>query len=274
MITFPNCKINLGLHVVERRNDGFHNIETVMYPVAELCDSLEIVPRGDGGLQFTQEGIPSGCGAQSNLVVKAYELMRSEYGVPGAEIYLRKCIPVGAGLGGGSADAAFTVSMVNDLYGLNIDRAGQERLASRLGSDTPFFIRNTPQLCTGRGEVMCPIELSLSGKYIAIVKPPFGISTAEAYGGVKPRKPELPLAGIVSRPVEEWRPLLRNDFEEHLFGLHPRLPQIKQEFYAAGALYASMSGSGSAMFGIFGHRPEIDSRQNGPAGESVYVLRL
>lgn len=270
MITFPNCKINLGLNVIEQRSDGFHNIETIMYPVKELYDSLEIIPSGSGEVRFQTGGAEVDCPADSNLAVRAYRLMQAEYGIVGAEMYLRKNIPSGAGLGGGSADAAFAISMADRLYGLNLSVETLEKLAARLGSDTSFFIRNEPQLCVGRGEITEPINVSLSGMYIVIIKPPFGISTAEAYGGIKPKKPAMPISEVIRHPIAKWRDLMSNDFETHLFELHPRLKSIKSELYESGALYASMSGSGSAMYAIFDRKPVYTHSE----GDFVFISRL
>lgn len=263
MKAFPNCKINLGLHVVRRRSDGYHDLETVFVPVP-LCDELEINP--SESFSFSQTGIAIDCNPEDNIVVRAYRLLQRECGIrlPEVEISLRKKIPFGAGLGGGSSDAAFTLKMVDELYSLGI---GSERLctlAAKLGADCPFFIDNRPAFATGIGDCLTPLDFNpLAGHKLLLVKPDEAVSTAEAYGGITPRERRndiepCNLAEAVARPVEEWARLIVNDFEATVFAKHPRLAAIKQTLYDAGALYAAMSGSGSTIYGIFEAGNDID----------------
>lgn len=249
MILYPNCKINLGLHILERRQDGYHNIETVMYPVTNLRDSIELLPAPEDSL--TTSGFAIDCPDNDNICMKVVRLMRSRYDIAPVAVHLHKAIPFGAGLGGGSADASFLIRGLNELFGLCLSVETLCSLASELGSDTPFFIRNTPALCTGRGEVMTPIELDLSQYRIEIVKPDVNVSTAEAYRGVKPDASRKPLSEIVSGDISTWRDCLINDFEASVAVAHPEIEELKEDMYRAGAIYAAMSGSGSAVFGIF-----------------------
>lgn len=256
MLLFPNCKINLGLDILRRRIDGFHDIETVMYPVYGLYDGLEIIRSANSGAEFSSSGLPMDCPPEKNLVVRAYELMRARYGIGGVKIHLHKAIPSGAGLGGGSADAAFTLAGLNGLFALGCGEAELESLAAELGSDTAFFIRNAPRFCEGRGEVMSPADMDLSGKYLLLIKPSVSVSTAEAYAGVVPAIPATGLCERIALPLEEWRGSVENAFEKSVFARYPVLGELKQALYDAGAAYAAMSGSGSAIFGIFDRRPE------------------
>lgn len=252
-----NCKINLGLRILRRRTDGFHDIETAMFPVRELCDELSVIPHFPGSL-LTVSGNGLDCPAEDNICMHALRLMQHEYGIGDAKIKLRKAIPAGAGLGGGSSDAAFTLRALNSEFSLGLSDAGLERLAVRLGSDVPFFIRNTPQLCTGRGEVMAPMELNLSGMWLVILKPETGVSTAEAYSGITPSETGLSVQEILKRDISEWRELLVNDFEKTVFARYPAIGALKELLYDEGAVYASMSGSGSAVLGIFETPPVLD----------------
>lgn len=255
------CKINLGLDILRRRADGYHDIETVMMAVPHLADVLDIEPAQQ--TTFRGEGIAVDCSAEDNLCVRAARLMSEQYGAGGVAITLDKRVPFGAGLGGGSSDAASTIVAINNLYNLGLSEDDMCRVAAALGSDTSFFVRNTPQLCTSRGEVMEPYDLSrLNGAWLAIVKPPFGVSTPQAYAGVAPRIPEVPLVQRLDADMVLWRENLTNDFERTVFALHPSLAEIKQQLYTSGALYASMSGSGSAMFGLFAERPSLELDDN------------
>ena len=254
MILRANCKINLGLDILRRRADGYHDLETVMFPVRGLYDDVEVVRTDAPGVTFRAEGLAVDCAAEDNICLKAFRLMRDRYGVDGVRIRLVKRVPFGAGLGGGSADATAVGQAHNDR--IPQGRAEAERLAraAEVGSPTAFFVRNSPQLCTGRGEVMEPFPLELSGMTLVIVKPDEGVSTREAYAGVRPRVPEVPLVERLRRPVGEWQGLVTNDFEESVFAAHPAIRGFKERLLAAGAVYASMSGSGSALFGLFaGH---------------------
>jgi len=259
MILNANCKINLGLNVLRRREDGFHDLETVMVPVPGVYDVVE-VERSEGDSTFEQNGIVVDCNVEDNLCMKALRLMQRLYCVGEARIRLDKRVPFGAGLGGGSSDATAVILAVNELFGLGLSEERLIEVAAMIGSDTAFFVRNTPQLCEGRGEVMSPITLPLEGKYIAVAKPEEGVSTKEAYSGVKPAVPLVRLVEALKRPIEEWRDMVKNDFEKQIFEAHPDIAAIKQAMYEAGALYASMSGSGSAVFGIFDSEPKIENK--------------
>lgn len=257
MILHANCKINLGLDVLRRREDGFHDLETVMIPVLGLYDVVE-VERVVGVSTFEQKGLVVDCDAEHNLCMKALRLMQRLYGVGDVRISLDKRVPFGAGLGGGSSDATAVILALNELFALGLSEEKLIETAAMIGSDTAFFVRNTPQLCTGRGEKMEPIELPLQGKYLAIAKPDEGVSTKEAYSGVTPAEPTVRLAKALQRPIGEWRGVVKNDFEKHIFESHPAIAELKQAMYDAGAIYASMSGSGSAVFGIFDDYPQIE----------------
>ena len=261
MILCANCKINLGLDILCRREDGFHDLETVMVPVPQVCDIVE-VERIDSVSTFEQKGLVVDCDIEQNLCMKALRLMQRLYGVSEAKITLEKRVPFGAGLGGGSSDATAVILALNELYGLNLSEDRLIEVAAMIGSDTAFFVRNTPQLCTGRGEKMEPIELPLKGKYLAIAKPEEGVSTKEAYAGVKPAIPEVRLVAALQRPIEEWQGVVKNDFEPHIFEAHPVIAELKKAMLDAGAIYASMSGSGSAVFGIFDSEPQLDIKTN------------
>ncbi|MDR1436860.1 MAG: 4-(cytidine 5'-diphospho)-2-C-methyl-D-erythritol kinase [Candidatus Symbiothrix sp.] len=257
MITFPNAKINLGLTVVSRRPDGYHNIETVFYPV-KLCDALEIVPAPEGKTTFTASGIPVGGNPDNNLVMKAFHLLKKEYDLPEIAIYLRKNIPFGAGLGGGSSDAAFMLKLLNDFAALHLSDGQLEACAARIGSDCPFFIQNKPVFAEGTGNIFTPINLSLSEYYIVLVKPDIAVSTREAYAKLHPAPADFPVAEVIRRPVNEWKGLLVNDFEKSVFARHPEIAAIKEQLYGRGAIYASLSGSGSTVFGIFEQPEQFD----------------
>lgn len=250
MICFPNAKINLGLRVVSRRPDGYHHIETVFYPVP-LCDALEIVPSEIGETTFSQNGILVDGNPEDNLVMKAFRLLEKDFNLPKIAVYLRKQIPFGAGLGGGSADAAFMLKLLNDFAGLGLSVEELEKYAGRLGADCPFFIRNNPVFAEGIGDIFTPIEISLQGYYLVLVKPDIYVSTKEAYAGITPKQPSDRLMDIIRLPIEEWRDLMTNDFEEGIFARYPAIGEIKRTLYRMGAVYASMSGSGSSVFGIF-----------------------
>ena len=256
-----NCKINLGLDILRRREDGFHDLETVMIPVVELYDEVE-VERVEGDSVFEQTGLVVDCPAEKNLCMKALRLMQQLYGVGNVRIRLDKRVPFGAGLGGGSSDATAVILALNELFELGLSEERLVETAAMIGSDTAFFVRNTPQICRGRGEKMEPIELPLKGFYLAIAKPDEGVSTREAYAGVKPAIPQVRLKDALQRPVSEWNGVVKNDFEPHIFALHPTIAELKQEMLDAGAIYASMSGSGSAVFGIFERKPKLDEKSN------------
>ena len=255
-----NCKINLGLDVLRRRADGFHELSTVMLPVRGLYDVVTV----ERAVQmcFDQRGIEVDCPMEKNLCVKAARLMQQRYGVGNVAITLDKRVPFGAGLGGGSSDATAVIVAINGLFALNLSEDELIDAAAALGSDTAFFVRNTPQICTGRGEMMTPIALPLEGLWLVVVKPEEGVSTAEAYGGVKPAVPTVSLEQSLQLPVEQWQGRVKNDFEPHIFEAHPTIASLKQMLLSAGAVYASMSGSGSALFGLFREQPKIDVDSN------------
>lgn len=248
MLCFPNAKINLGLNIVRRRSDGYHDLQTAFYPIP-VCDALEVTAADT--FSFTQTGIPVDAPAESNLVIKALRLLEERFSLPPLEVHLLKKIPFGAGLGGGSADAAFMLRLVNDFCALHLPVDELERLAGRLGADCPFFIRNRAAYATGTGNILTPLALSLKGFYLCLVKPPVAVSTREAYAEVVPHEPEIPLDERLRYPVREWRDKVTNDFEASVFPRFPEIRAIKERLYAAGAVYASMSGSGSSVFGLF-----------------------
>lgn len=248
MICFPNAKINLGLNVTEKRPDGYHNIETIFYPIP-VKDALEIVPARE--FSFSQTGITIDGPAEKNLVMKAVHLMKEHFDITPLEVHLLKTIPFGAGLGGGSADAAFMLKLLNDFCSLGQSETELESLAASIGADCPFFIRNKPVFASGIGNIFTPVEVFLKGYTLCLVKPDIAVSTPEAYALVKPAFPPTGVKEIITRPVHEWRELLVNDFEKSVFTRHPGIGQIKETLYKAGALYAAMSGSGSSVFGLF-----------------------
>ncbi|SHM55112.1 4-diphosphocytidyl-2-C-methyl-D-erythritol kinase [Cyclobacterium lianum] len=253
MITFPNAKINLGLQILRKRQDHFHDIATCIYPIP-LTDALEIIPSGT--LHFGSSGRDIPGNPDSNLVLKAYQMLYADYPrISPVSIHLYKKIPIGAGLGGGSADAAFALKMISDIFGLDLDVLQLEHYGGQLGSDCPFFIENQPRIATGRGELFQPAPVNLSGNWVYLVHPEIHISTREAYAGVVPRSGQKDLKEILDKP-STWKTDLTNDFEASLFENHPTLSAIKTSFYEAGAWYAAMSGSGSAVFGLFSSAPE------------------
>ncbi len=253
MILFPNAKINIGLYITEKRPDGYHNIETILYPI-ELTDILEIkdldAPHGEYTLETS--GLPIDCSEEENLVVKGYRLLSEEFDLPAVKIHLHKIIPQGAGLGGGSSDGAFMLKGLNEKFSLGLSESALESYALRLGSDAPLFIRNRPSFASGRGEELSDIELNLDGYEIRVSKPDgVEISTREAYSGVTPSPAPFNLRDLATLDMKEWRDRVSNDFERSLFSKYPQIEELKSKFYEEGALFASMSGSGSAVFGIF-----------------------
>jgi 4-diphosphocytidyl-2-C-methyl-D-erythritol kinase len=255
MISFPCAKINLGLNVVSKRDDGFHNIETVFFPVHGMTDILEIVE--SDRFSFTQTGIRIDSTAEDNLCVKAYRILEKDCGLPPVSIYLHKVIPAGAGLGGGSSDASFTLVALNSIFGLGIPREQMMTYAAGLGSDCAFFIDCLPAIASGRGEVLRPVGIDLSGLYLLIATPDIHVSTREAYAGVVPQVPCTSISEIMTTPVEQWKNRLFNDFEKSIFPRYPEIAAIREEMYAHNALYASMSGSGAAVFGLFREKPAL-----------------
>ncbi len=254
MICFPNCKINLGLFITRKRDDGYHDLETVFYPLqaGTLNDVLEVVPaKGEPQLHLT--GITVSGEKENNLVWKAYKLLQDKYPkqIPPLDIYLHKTIPMGAGLGGGSADGAYMLRELNDYCNLGLSTQQLAEHALILGSDCPFFIYNTPQFATGRGEVMQPVDINLSGYTIQLICPNVHVSTREAFANISPRHAPFALQDIGSLSITEWKNHISNDFEQTVFITHPELAAIKEQLYEHGALYASMTGTGAAVYGIF-----------------------
>ncbi len=248
MICFPNCKINLGLFVTEKRADGFHNIETIFYPVP-LCDILEVVESSKN--EFTVSGNKIQGNKESNLCLKAYDILQKKFKLPPVKIHLHKVIPTGAGLGGGSSNSAFMIKLLNDLFSINLKVGQMQEIAVSLGSDCAFFIENKTAFATNKGNVFNKINLDLSGYYLLIVKPDIHISTPEAYSFIKPKKSSFSLANIDVAKIHEWKNYIKNDFENVVFTKFPEIKIIKEKMYQLGAVYASMSGSGSSVFGIF-----------------------
>lgn len=262
MITFPCAKINLGLNIVSKRPDGYHNLETVFYPIP-LTDALEI--------KYMDEKFPSespcdlkitgkdvDCNEEDNLVIKAYQLLAADFQLPRVLAHLVKRIPTQAGLGGGSSDAAYMIRLLDERFRLNIGIPEMERYAAKLGADCAFFITADPSYAEGIGDVLMPVDVpgaGLGGYYLAVVKPSVAVSTRDAYAAIVPKTPSKCCRDIVRQPIETWKDELVNDFEAPIFAMHPELAAIKQSLYDAGAVYAAMSGSGSALFGIFREQP-------------------
>jgi 4-diphosphocytidyl-2-C-methyl-D-erythritol kinase len=249
MVSFPPCKINLGLHIIRKRADGFHDLETCFYPVP-WTDILEIIPADI--LSFTTSGTVIPGNDADNLCLQAYYLLQKDFNLGSVKIHLHKIIPTGAGLGGGSADAAHTIRLLNTVFQLNLPVEKMMAYAAQLGSDCAFFIQDKPMMGTGRGEILQPASLSLKGKYLALIKPTIHVSTAEAYAGISPAQPAVPLQQLLeTHGLAEWKDVIKNDFEETVFNNYPAIAELKAAFYKQGAIYASMSGSGASVFGIF-----------------------
>lgn len=254
MICFPNGKINIGLNVLSKRPDGFHNIESVFYPVP-VRDALEFVTADT--MQLTVSGFAIPGKEEDNLVLKAYDALSRIYKLPPLKIHLHKSIPIGSGLGGGSADAAFFIQALNKEFKLDMEEKEMLSLAGKLGSDCPFFIINEAILVSGKGDTFQPASLDLNGKYLVIFKPKTNISTKMAYDLVHTGKPDTKLSAIISNPIEQWKDLLINDFESPICKVYPQIAEIKKDLYKYGAIYASMSGSGSAVYGLFNNKPKL-----------------
>ncbi|WP_372775433.1 4-(cytidine 5'-diphospho)-2-C-methyl-D-erythritol kinase [Mangrovibacterium sp.] len=270
MITYPIAKINIGLLVTEKRPDGFHNLETIFYPI-QMQDVLEVVEADE--FQFNQSGLALDGDPGDNLVVKAYQLLKRDYQIPAVSIHLHKNIPSGAGLGGGSSDAAYMLRLLNQLFNLKISADKLKEYALQLGSDCPFFLHGKPVYATGRGEIMEDIPVELKEYYLILVKPPVHVSTALAYQSISPQKPRLSLKGLVGFSVGKWRGNILNHFEKYVFQEHPEVGQIKKTLYDQGAAFALMSGSGSAVYGLF--RSEKKGIENYfPADYKVFRQRL
>jgi 4-diphosphocytidyl-2-C-methyl-D-erythritol kinase len=249
MVVFPKCKINLGLNVVEKRRDGFHNIETCFFPLA-WTDVLEAIPADNFSFQASGLSIPGE--EKNNLCLQAFDLLKADFDIQPVAVYLHKIIPMGAGLGGGSSDAARMLLLLNNLCALGLDTEALKAYATKLGSDCSFFLYERPMLGSGRGDTLENISCDLRGKFIVVVKPPVHVSTAEAYSGILPKRSAISVRDIIENyNLTEWRHYLKNDFEESVFQKFPEIGQIKKQLYEANAVYASMSGSGSAVFAIF-----------------------
>lgn len=257
MISYPNAKINLGLNVVQKRSDGFHNIESVFYPIP-WCDILEVVPEkaGIGRVTFTSTGIDILTNGNPNLCEQVYQIMHNEFDLPSIKMHLHKIVPIGAGLGGGSADAAFAAVMLNNLFQLKLSTEQLEAIVGKVGSDCPFFTKNKPAYVTGRGEILEPFDLDLSGYWILLVNPNIHIGTKEAYAGITPSEPRLSLKEFFTEEVSDWKNGVKNDFEASIFPNHPAIEKLKTQLYELGADYASMTGSGSTVFGLFESEPQ------------------
>ncbi len=255
MIAYPNAKINIGLNITEKRPDGYHNIETIFYPIP-LQDILS-VEKSDlcSDYSLSVMGIETGSDHEKNLIIKAYRLLQQEFKLPPIDITLIKNIPVGAGLGGGSSDAAFMLKMLNEIAELKLSNEKLEAYAAKLGADCPIFIKNVPVYASGVGNVFEPTLLSLEGYYLLLVKPDIFISTPEAYSLITPKFPDKNIKDLVKLPINAWKNSVINDFEEPVFKRYPQIAEIKNQIYADGAVYASMSGSGSSVYGIFKSKP-------------------
>lgn len=265
MIVFPPAKINIGLSVLFKRNDGFHEIESVLYPIP-LYDVLELLPAAT--FSFRSSGLPISGSEESNLCIRAYELMKKRFEIGGVYMHLLKNIPMGAGLGGGSADAAYVIKGLNELFQLNLTVNEMRDLAGELGSDCPFFIEAKPAFATGRGECLRLLPLDLKGKYIKVIKPEVHTSTADAYSLVS-KSPLRSIENALARGIDQWKDVLFNAFEIPFFAFHPEMKGIKEELYGEGAFYASLTGSGSAFYGLFEHKPSAQSNFG-----SCHVLQL
>jgi 4-diphosphocytidyl-2-C-methyl-D-erythritol kinase len=261
MIVFPKAKINLGLHITGKRPDDYHDIETIFYPVS-LSDALEFVVSDEPFKKdiLTVTGINTGSDPEDNLVLKTVRKLREKYSFPFLRIHLHKVIPIGAGLGGGSSDAACLLKTINRCFGLFIDNQNLKATALELGSDCPFFIDGIPAFASGRGDILKPIMPVLTGYYLLLLNPGVGITTREAYQNCRPEHPSTSLFKLIDRPVTEWKDLIINNFEDFAFKKYPRIGKIKDELYRSGALFSSMSGSGSSVYGIFSGKPVVPAK--------------
>ena len=256
MVGFANAKVNIGLHILSRRSDGYHEIETVFYPIFGLRDVVEIVR--STSVDLVNTGLVVDVPNEKNLILRAYQMLRQDFELPPVMFYLHKVVPMGAGLGGGSADAAVALELLNGEFDLGLEREQLHEYARRLGADCSFFIYNKPMIATGIGDVLKPVDLDLEQYNFVIVKPGFSISTAEAYSLIKPKHRDISLESLISLPLEQWKAAVKNDFERALFPRYPQLARIKQRLYDLGAIYVSLSGSGSAIYGIFNDTINLD----------------
>lgn len=253
MVSFPNVKINLGLNIVEKRYDGYHNIESVFYPI-QYNDILEILKSDK--FEFINTGIKIDCSIEQNLCYKAWKLIDNEYNIGPVKIILHKNVPYGSGLGAGSSDAAFTIMLLNNLFNLKLSEEEQIKTASKLGADCAFFIKNKPILAIEKGDIFRNIEISLKDYYIVLCLPNISVKTAEAYSNCIPRKPDISIPEILKMDIHCWKNYLKNDFEDTVFVKYPKLKKIKEELYNNGSIIALMSGSGSVVYGIFDDEPK------------------
>lgn len=264
MLVFPNCKINLGLNITQKRQDGFHNIETVFYPVT-WCDALEIIEleAGSDNFAFSHSGLQIAGNIEDNLIYKAWQLLSKIRPIPPIKVHLHKNLPMGAGLGGGSSDAAFFINQANQQFNLVLTNDQKTNIAAQLGSDCSFFITNTPVLAKGKGNEFSDIKIDLSNYYILLVYPNIHSNTKDAYAGITPAHAKKDLKSIIENiPISKWKDELTNDFEKTVFIKYPQIKKLKEDIYSAGALYACMSGSGSSVFGIFDKEPELNFDKN------------
>lgn len=264
MIAYPNCKVNLGLNIVEKRADNYHNLETVFYPIP-LCDVLEIIenkdPANSPSFPLSTTGLPIQGTVSSNLCVKAYKLLKKDFPkIPWVRVHIHKLIPIGAGLGGGSSNGAYALRMYNELFDLRLSEERLMAYAAELGSDCAFFIKNKACYATGRGELLEPIDLDLSDYTFVVVNPAIYVNTGDAFRDIRPARPAVSVRRIVQTPVAGWKHQLVNDFEESICSKYPAIKNVKEELYRKGAVYAAMSGSGSTVFGLFpkGAEPAFD----------------
>lgn len=259
MLVFPNCKINLGLNVVKKRDDGFHDLETVFYPV-KWCDALEVIENeSEEPFKLSVSGLKVEGSESDNLIYNAWKLITELKKLPPVKVHLHKNIPMGAGIGGGSSDAVFFVHLLDNKFDLKLTFDQKKSLASKLGSDCAFFLNSTPVFATGTGNVFSDIKLDLSSYYILLVHPGIHSNTKEAFNGLQPKKPAFDLKKkIETTPVNSWKDFLTNDFEATIFKKYPEIEALKNRLYQSGALYASMSGSGSAVYGIFDKKPALE----------------
>lgn len=259
MLVFPNAKINLGLNITEKRSDGFHNLESVFLPI-DFSDILEVIPNKNGFNNFFESGLKLDCKLVDNILVKTIDLLQSLYEIPFVDIYLHKILPFGAGLGGGSSDASFLIKAVNNCFGLKLSNREMEDISLKIGSDCPFFIDNRPKIVKGRGDLLSDYEYNGPSEGVIIV-PEVSVGTKEAYAGIMPSYWEYSLENVLRTDPMDWHNLLKNDFENSIFKKYPELSSIKTELYKQGAVYASMSGSGSSIYGLFYDKPNIDSNK-------------
>lgn len=273
MIRFANAKINLGLNILRKRSDGYHDIETVFYPIP-LNDIIEVVPSKSKETILSVSGRKIDCPQEKNLVMKAYNALHAKYDLPPVDIYLHKIIPDGAGLGGGSSDASNLLTALNDLFKINAGQSELAAIASGIGADCPFFIYNTPLLAKGKGDIFENTDITLKGKFMLLIKPDISVPTALAYSKVIPDNNNPELKDIIKLPLSEWKNMVKNDFEKSVFDTYPELKGIKDSLYESGAIYSSMSGSGSSIFGIYDSAIMAESAKKRFPQYDSFILNL